>query len=76
MGAQWKHKGRTEHAAAKGRLFTKLVKELIIAAKAGGPEVGTNPRLRLAVEQAKKARCRATRWSAPSRRARACWTSR
>ncbi|EPX56013.1 hypothetical protein D187_007355 [Cystobacter fuscus DSM 2262] len=55
MGAQWKHKGRTEHAAAKGRLFTKLVKELIIAAKAGGPEVGTNPRLRLAVEQAKKA---------------------
>ncbi|HEX8536665.1 MAG TPA: YebC/PmpR family DNA-binding transcriptional regulator [Cystobacter sp.] len=55
MGAQWKHKGRTEHAAAKGRLFTKLVKELIIASKAGGPEVGTNPRLRLAVEQAKKA---------------------
>jgi YebC/PmpR family DNA-binding regulatory protein len=55
MGAQWKHKGRTEHAAAKGRLFTKLVKELIIAAKAGGAEVGSNPRLRLAVEQAKKA---------------------
>ncbi|WNG16895.1 YebC/PmpR family DNA-binding transcriptional regulator [Cystobacter fuscus] len=55
MGAQWKHKGRTEHAAAKGRLFTKLVKELIIAAKAGGPEVASNPRLRLAVDQAKKA---------------------
>jgi len=55
MGAQWKHKGRTEHAAAKGRLFTKLVKELIISAKAGGPEVGSNPRLRMAVEQAKKA---------------------
>ena len=55
MGAQWKHKGRTEHAAAKGRLFTKLVKELIISAKAGGPEVASNPRLRMAVEQAKKA---------------------
>ncbi|WNG26447.1 YebC/PmpR family DNA-binding transcriptional regulator [Cystobacter fuscus] len=55
MGAQWKHKGRTEHAAAKGRLFTKLVKELIIAAKAGGPEVASNPRLRLAVDQARKA---------------------
>jgi YebC/PmpR family DNA-binding regulatory protein len=55
MGAQWKHKGRTEHAAAKGRLFTKLVKELIIAAKAGGPDAGTNPRLRMAMEQAKKA---------------------
>ncbi|WP_434390423.1 YebC/PmpR family DNA-binding transcriptional regulator [Melittangium boletus] len=55
MGAQWKHKGRTEHAAAKGRLFTKLVKELIISAKAGGAEVASNPRLRMAVEQAKKA---------------------
>ncbi|HEX8439488.1 YebC/PmpR family DNA-binding transcriptional regulator [Archangium sp.] len=55
MGAQWKHKGRTEHAAAKGRLFTKLVKEIMIAAKAGGADPNTNPRLRMAVEQAKKA---------------------
>src|SRR4051794_12227888 len=55
MGAQWKQKGRTEHAAAKGRLFTKLAKELIVASKAGGPDPGTNPRLRMAVEQAKKA---------------------
>ncbi len=54
MGAQWKHKGRTEHAAAKGRLFTKLVKEIIIAAKAGA-EPASNPRLRMAMEQAKKA---------------------
>ncbi len=54
MGAQWKQKGRTEGAAAKGRLFTKLAKEIIIAAKAGGPDPGSNPRLRLAVEQAKK----------------------
>jgi YebC/PmpR family DNA-binding regulatory protein len=55
MGAQWKHKGRTEHAAAKGRLFTKLVKELIVAAKAGGPEPSSNPRLRMAMDAAKKA---------------------
>jgi YebC/PmpR family DNA-binding regulatory protein len=55
MGAQWKHKGRTEHAAAKGRLFTKLVKEIIISAKAGGPDPSTNPRLRMAVDQAKRA---------------------
>lgn len=54
MGAQWKHKGRTENAAAKGKIFTKLVKELSIAAK-GGADPATNPRLRLAVEQAKKA---------------------
>jgi YebC/PmpR family DNA-binding regulatory protein len=54
MGAQWKHKGRTENAAAKGRLFSKLAKEIIIAAKAG-PDPEMNPRLRLAVEAAKKA---------------------
>ena len=54
MGAQWKQKGREQSAAAKGRLFTKLAKEIMIAAKAG-PDPTMNPRLRLAVEQAKKA---------------------
>ena len=54
MGAQWKHKGRTENAAARGRLFGKLAKEVIVAAKAGAdPE--SNSRLRAAVEAAKKA---------------------
>lgn len=55
MGAQWKHKGRSEHAAAKGRLFTKLSKEIMIAAKAGGADPASNPRLRMAVEAAKRA---------------------
>lgn len=54
MGAQWKHKGKTENAAAKGRIFSKLVKEIMIAAKAGADPDG-NPRLRLAIEAAKKA---------------------
>jgi YebC/PmpR family DNA-binding regulatory protein len=54
MGAQWKHKGRTENAAARGRVFGKLAKEIIVAAKAGAdPE--TNSKLRSAVEAAKKA---------------------
>ncbi len=54
MGAQWKAKGREAAANAKGRLFTKLAKEIMVAARAGAePEM--NPRLRLAVEQAKKA---------------------
>ncbi len=53
MGAQWKAKGRAQAADAKGRLFTKLAKEIMIAAKAG-PDPGMNPRLRLAVEAAKK----------------------
>lgn len=55
MGAQWKQKSKGENAAAKGKLFSKLAKEIIIAAKAGGPDPDANPRLRLAVEQAKKA---------------------
>ncbi len=55
MGAQWKQKGREQSADAKGRLFTKLAKEIMIAAKAGGPDPNMNPRLRLAIEQAKKA---------------------
>jgi len=54
MGAQWKQKGRAQGAAAKGRLFTKLAKEIMVAAKAG-PDPAMNPRLRLAIEQAKKA---------------------
>ncbi len=54
MGAQWKHRGRTENAAAKGRVFGKLVKEIMVAARAGA-DPSTNARLRIAVEQAKKA---------------------
>lgn len=54
MGAQWKQKSREQGAAAKGRLFTKLAKEIMVAAKSG-PDPSMNPRLRLAIEQAKKA---------------------
>ncbi len=54
MGAQWKQKGREQAANAKGKIFSKLVKEIIVAAKSGAdPEM--NPRLRMAVEAAKKA---------------------
>jgi YebC/PmpR family DNA-binding regulatory protein len=53
MGAQWKQKGREQGAAAKGRLFTKLAKEISVAAKSG-PDPSMNPRLRLAIDQAKK----------------------
>ena len=54
MGAQWKHKGKMENAAARGRVFGKLVKEITIAAKSGG-DPAMNPRLRMAVDAAKKA---------------------
>ena len=55
MGAQWKQKGREQGADAKGRLFTKLAKEIMVAARTGGPDPVSNSRLRLAVEQAKRA---------------------
>jgi YebC/PmpR family DNA-binding regulatory protein len=54
MGAQWKHAGRQASAAVKGRVFTKLAKEIMVAAK-GGPDPSMNARLRAAVESAKKA---------------------
>lgn len=54
MGAQWKAKGRADAAAAKGRMFTKLAKEIMVAARSGADPAG-NPRLRIAVEAAKKA---------------------
>lgn len=54
MGAQWKAKGKEAAAAAKGRLFTKLAKEIMVAARAGA-DPDMNARLRLAVDQAKKA---------------------
>ncbi|MFN3713469.1 MAG: YebC/PmpR family DNA-binding transcriptional regulator [Alcanivoracaceae bacterium] len=54
MGAQWKAKGKAEAAAAKGRVFTKLTKEIMVAAR-NGADPAMNPRLRMAVEQARKA---------------------
>ena len=54
MGAQWKAKHREAAANAKGRIFGKLAKEIQIAARAGA-DPDMNPRLRLVVEQAKKA---------------------
>ena len=47
-----KHKkGKAD--AARGRVFTKLIKEITIAARMGGGDADTNPRLRQAVLTAK-----------------------
>lgn len=54
MGAQWKQKGREAAANAKGRIMTRLSRELIIAAR-DGADPSMNPRLRMAVEAARKA---------------------
>lgn len=39
--------------AARGKLFTKIIKEITVAARIGGGDPGTNPRLRAAVDRAK-----------------------
>jgi YebC/PmpR family DNA-binding regulatory protein len=53
MGAQWKAKGKDLAANAKGKLFGKLAKDIMIAAR-NGADPAQNARLRLVVEQARK----------------------
>lgn len=38
--------------AKRGKLFTKLIREITVAARMGGSDVGSNPRLRLAMDKA------------------------
>ena len=44
-------KGRQD--AKRGKVFTKLIKEITVAARMGGGDITANPRLRLAVEKAR-----------------------
>lgn len=49
--ANIKHR-KAAQDAKRGKIFTKLIRELTVAAKAGGAEVADNPRLRTAVDKA------------------------
>jgi len=55
--SKWKNirirKGKQD--AIRGKLFTKLSREIIVAARSGGGDPGMNPRLRVAVEKAREA---------------------
>jgi YebC/PmpR family DNA-binding regulatory protein len=53
--SRWANIKRTKGAAdaKRGRTFTKLVKEITVAARIGGSDPKGNPRLRLAIEKAK-----------------------
>ncbi|MDO9316213.1 MAG: YebC/PmpR family DNA-binding transcriptional regulator [Burkholderiaceae bacterium] len=53
MGAQWKAKHKDLAANARGQLFGKLAKDIMIAAR-NGADPAANSRLRLVVEQARK----------------------
>jgi YebC/PmpR family DNA-binding regulatory protein len=53
MGAQWKAKGKELAANARGKLFGRLAKDIMVAAR-NGADPASNSRLRLVVEQARK----------------------
>ena len=48
--ANVKHK-KAAADAKKGKIFTRLIKEVTVAARLGGPDPGMNPRLRLAIDK-------------------------
>jgi YebC/PmpR family DNA-binding regulatory protein len=53
MGAQWKAKGKELAANARGKIFGRLAKDIVVAAKAGADPAG-NSKLRMVLEQARK----------------------
>ncbi len=57
MGKSWKTAGKTENAQKKGQIFSKFAREIQVATRAGGPDPAMNPRLRLAIDAAKKHSC-------------------
>ena len=54
MGRQWLQAKREVANLKKGQVVGKLVKEIMVAAKLGGPEPEGNPRLFAAVEKARR----------------------
>ena len=52
--SQIKHK-KAKTDAQKGKVFSKIAREIMVAAKMGGEDVSMNPRLRLALQKAKEA---------------------
>ena len=55
MGRQWLQAKREVAHLKKGQVVGKLVKEIMVAAKTGGPDPAGNARLATVVEKARKA---------------------
>jgi len=54
MGRQWLQKHREINSLRKNKTIGKLVKEIMVAAKMGGPDPDTNARLVQATEKARR----------------------
>lgn len=57
MGKGWKKAGKLEASQKKGAIFTKVAREIAVAAKLGGGDPEANSRLKLAIEAAKEVSC-------------------
>lgn len=51
--ANIKHK-KAAADAKRGKIFTRLIKEITVASRLGGPDASSNPRLRLAIDKARE----------------------
>lgn len=53
--SKWKNIQHRKGAqdAKRGKIFTKLIKEIAVAVRSGGPDEESNPRLRLAIQNAR-----------------------
>lgn len=54
MGRQWLHSKKEVTANRRAQITSKLVREIMVAAKMGVPDPAMNPRLSLAVDAARK----------------------
>jgi YebC/PmpR family DNA-binding regulatory protein len=54
MGRQWLHSKKEVTANRRAQITSKLVREIMVAAKMGVPDPDMNPRLQLAVDAARK----------------------
>ena len=50
--ANIKHK-KAAADAKRGKIFTRLIKEITVSSRLGGPDASSNPRLRLAIDKAR-----------------------
>lgn len=57
MGKGWKGPIKEAQAQKKGKIFTKVAREISVAAKLGGPDPEGNSRLKLAIAAAKEVSC-------------------
>ncbi len=54
MGRGWVNAIREVNAAKKGKVFTKIAREITVAVKFGGADAESNPRLRMALKDARE----------------------